>query len=61
MKNLQLEALANALSQWGLADEIWGTARDAARDALVHGAVRNYVLVIDEAIVLEHEPMLVTL
>lgn len=49
---LQLEALAVALESWG-DNEVWGTAHDAEHSALVHGAVRNHVLIVDEAVVLE--------
>lgn len=59
MRNLELEALANALNAWGLTGTVTGMAGAGEVDVLVTGTTRDYVLVIDEPVVFVRDSALV--
>lgn len=48
MRNLELEALANALNSWGLTPTVSGMAGAGEVDVVVTGRMDGYRLVFDE-------------
>lgn len=48
MSHLEMQALANALNAWGVADTVSGMAGAGEVDVLVTGRMEGYCLVIDE-------------
>lgn len=53
MNRAAMLALAAALEQWGVKDDVYGTAHDGRNYALVTGRCVNHCLIFDEPVVLE--------